>query len=98
MSDSVVPSWLLYDDLTKTVQSGECYGVDTSGLIVSSSGKAKQLNYLWNDNEDAPRAQVAVNSDGSADFVLNCETYIYMKLQQGDTWLPTPQYGMEWSV
>jgi hypothetical protein len=60
--------------VNKTLQEGECHDVDTTYLSTPSNGNsAKKLNSILSGEKDAMRAQVAMNSDGSVDFVTNCD-------------------------
>jgi hypothetical protein len=92
--------------IAKRVQVGECLFLDTASLGSNNSPYAP-VNYarrlradanITNTTEiefpeDAARAEVAVNSDGSVDFYTNCEGSLY-QASTGAVWQIVPEYGV----
>jgi hypothetical protein len=88
--------------LLKVEQQGECYFVDTSNLGRIPSAASRRLRAGNNGTstepnfelpEDAPKAEAIVNSDGSVDFYMNCESSMY-QASTGATWTIIPAYGV----
>jgi hypothetical protein len=85
-----------FPTFTKHAPVGSCFLLDTSTLgetIVS--GGAKRVRSILENGEEisASPAQARINSDGSVDFVTNCEASMY-QASTGAIWTLIPQTGV----
>jgi hypothetical protein len=81
---------LRWPSITKTVQTGECYYIDTSALAVPPAANGRRL--LADD--DAARADVSIQSDGKVTFTTNCEASLY-QASTGVVWSLVPEYVVQ---
>jgi hypothetical protein len=73
---------------------GHCYQLDTTTLGVSDTkNTGKKLQSLLEGTEIVNSAQARINSDGSVDFVVNCETSMY-QTSTGALWTIVPSTGI----
>jgi hypothetical protein len=75
-------------------RNGVCFFIDTTGLITPIGNSYTSSRAIAEEADTVlPRAQVAIKTDGSVDFVVNCEASMY-QASTGATWTIVPEYGI----